>query len=197
MKKKRSKLMMGMLFLLLTLALGVVPAQAAKRKAVKVQSKITRSNGRVSMTVRGLDSKGKQVWRHKTRKLPATELEMVKCVVRKQKVYIFADSKLTVLRKTDGKKLWILNNISPAGYVLTFDKSDNLYVTGYYEDIIFKISRNGRILWKSRIDSYEYYWPMILKVSGKKLTIRFAFNEGRNKHRAVLSTQTGKLISLR
>ena len=28
---------------------------------------------------------------------------MVKCVVRKQKVYIFAGSKLTVLRKTDGK----------------------------------------------------------------------------------------------
>lgn len=95
------------------------------------------------------------------------------------------------------KELWNVNNISPAGYVLTFDKSDNLYVTGYYEDIIFKISRNGRILWKSRIDSYEYYWPMILKASGKKLTIRFAFNEGRNKHRAVLSTQNGKLISLR
>ena len=197
MKKKRSRMMMGMLFLLLTLTLGVVPVQAAKRKAVKLQSKITRSNGRVSMTVRGLDSKGKQVWRHKTRKYPATELEMVKCVVRKQKVYIFAGSKLTVLRKTDGKKLWTVNNISLAGYVLTFDKSDNLYVTGYYEDIIFKISRNGHILWKSRIDSYEYYWPMILKVSGKKLTIRFAFNEGRNKHRAVLSTQTGNLISLR
>lgn len=65
---------------------------------------------------------------------------MVKYVVRKQKVYIFAGSKLTVLRKTDGKKLWTVNNISPAGYVLTFDKSDNLYVTGYYEDIIFKIS---------------------------------------------------------
>lgn len=105
MKKKRSRMMMGMLFLLLTLTLGVVPVQAAKRKAVKLQSKITRSNGRVSMTVRGLDSKGKQVWRHKTRKYPATELEMVKCVVRKQKVYIFAGSKLTVLRKTDGKKL--------------------------------------------------------------------------------------------
>lgn len=71
---------------------------------------------------------------------PPTELEMVKYVVRKQKVYIFAGSKLTVLRKTDGKKLWTVNNISPAGYVLTFDKSDNLYVTGYYEDIIFKIS---------------------------------------------------------
>ena len=59
MKKKRSRMMMGMLFLLLTLTLGVVPVQAAKRKAVKLQSKITRSNGRVSMTVRGLDSKGK------------------------------------------------------------------------------------------------------------------------------------------
>ena len=137
MKKKRSKIMMGMLFLLLTLALGVVPVQAAKRKAVKVQSKITRSSGRMSMTVRGLDSKGKQVWRHKTGKYPATELDTVECVVRKQKVYIFAGSKLTVLRKTDGKKLWTLNNISPAGYVLTFDKSDNLYVTGYYENIIF------------------------------------------------------------
>ena len=198
MKKKRSR-MMGMLFLLLTLALGVVPVQAAKRKAVKVQSKITRVSNRMytTMTVRGLDSKGKQVWRYKTGKNPITELDMVKCVVRKQKVYIFSGSKLTVLRKTDGKKLWTLNNISPAGYVLTFDKSDNLYVTGYYEDIIFKISRNGRILWKSKIDSYSYYWPMELKVSGKKLTIRFAFNEGRNKHKAVLSTQTGKLISLR
>ena len=199
MKKKRSKIMMGMLFLLLTLTLGVVPVQAAKRKAVKLQSKITRSNGRVSMTVRGLDSKGKQVWRHKTRKYPATELEMVKCVVRKQKVYIFAGSKLTVLRKTDGKKLWTLNNISPAGYVLTFDKSDNLYVTGYYENIIFKISRNGRILWKTDISKTGNYWPNNLRVSGKKLIIPYGTStnppyNSRN-HRVILSTKTGKIIS--
>lgn len=31
MKKKRSRMMMGMLFLLLTLILGVVPVQAADR----------------------------------------------------------------------------------------------------------------------------------------------------------------------
>lgn len=199
MKKKRSKLMMGMFFLLLTLALGVVPVQAAKRKAVKVQSKITRSSSKMSMTVRGLDSKGKQVWRHKTGKYPATELDMVRCVVRKQKVYIFAGSKLTVLRKTDGKKLWTVNNISPAGYMLTFDKSDNLYVTGYYEDIIFKISRNGRILWKTDISKTGNYWPHNLKVSGSKLTIPYGactkppYNN--RKHRVILSTKTGKIIS--
>lgn len=34
--------------------------------------------------------------------------------------------------------------VSPAGHLCKFDKNDNLYVTGYYDNYVYKISTKER-----------------------------------------------------
>lgn len=174
------------------------PVQAAKRTATTVTSKTAYKNSREFMTVQGLDSKKRAVWKYVTKKYPATELRSTKCVVRKDKVYIFESSKVVVLRKKDGKKLWTASRISPAGHVYRFDKNNNLYVTGYYDNYIYKVSAKGKVLWKANISNTGNYWPYKITVSGNKLSISYEMNSknysSHAKHKIVLNTKNGKLI---
>lgn len=196
-KKSRKSLLTVLLFVLLSVVM-TLPVQASKRTASTVSSKTTYKNSKEFMTVRGLDSKKRAVWKYVTKKYPATELSSTKCVVRKDKIYIFENSKIVALRKKDGKKLWTANKISPAGHVYRFDKNNNLYVTGYYDNFIYKVSAKGKVLWKANISSTGNYWPYKITVSGNKLTILYEMNSkdysSQTKHKVVLNTKNGKLV---
>ena len=196
-KKSRKSLLTVLLFVMLSVIM-TLPVQAAKRSASTVTAKTAYKNSREFMTVQGLESNKKVVWKYVTKKYPATELRRTKCVVRKDKVYIFESSKVVALRKKDGKKLWTANKISPAGHVYGFDKNNNLYVTGYYDNYIYKVSAKGKVLWKASITSTGNYWPYKITASGNKLTVSYEMNSkdysSQAKHKVVLNTKNGKLI---
>ena len=197
MKRKKKTLLLTMLFLALAV-LMTVPVQAAKRTATKVTAKTSYKNDREFMTVQGLDKNKKVVWKYKTKKYPATELRQTKRVVRKNKVYVFENSKVIVFRKKDGKRLWTASKISPAGHICGFDKNNNLYVTGYYDDWIYKVSAKGKILWKTNISTTGNYWPYKVSVSGNKVTIRYEMNSKdysyQKKHKVILDMRNGRLV---
>ena len=186
-----------LLMLLLIIAMAI-PAQAAKRTATTVTSKTSYKNFKEYMTVQGRDSKKKTVWRYVTKKYPATELRFTKCVVRKDMVYIFEKSKVTALRKKDGKRLWSRSKISVAGHILGFDKSNNLYVTGYYDKYIYKVSSKGKILWKADTDKTGNYWPYKVTVSGNNVTVWYEKNSrnvySKKKHKVILNVKNGRIV---
>ena len=197
MRRNRKNVVTVMLILLLAMVM-TFPVQAAKSTAKTVTAKIYRSSSKEYMTVQGLDSKKKVVWKYVTGRYPATELRKTKCVIRKDKVYVFEGSRITVFRKKDGKRVWTVSGTSPAGYVIQFDKSNNLYVTGFYEDIIYKVSGRGKILWKKNIKKTRNYWPYKIVISGSKAEVRYQMNEkdpfNKKKHKVVLNTKNGRLI---
>lgn len=198
-KKNCQKSLLLLLFLLVGICLSGAPAQAAGGKAVKVKSTRTYSNYMEQMTVRGVNKNGKTIWKYTTKRYNATELNSTQCVVHKNRVYVFEGSTLKVFKKSNGKKIWVRKNITPEGYVLTFDGQNNLYVIGYYDDTVYKISSKGKILWKTDISSTGNYWPYKLKCKNNKLFIYFEANtanwDATGTHLAKLSKKTGKLIT--
>ena len=196
-KKSRKTILTALLFLLLAFSI-TMPVQAKKRTASTVTSKTSYKNDKEFMTVRGLDKQKKVVWKYVTSKYPATELAQTKCVVRKNRVYVFENSKVMALRKKDGKCLWTSSPISPAGHVIRFDEDNNLYVTGYYDTTIYKVSPKGKILWKKSISRTGNYWPYKITISGNKVTILYEMNSkdssSQKKHKVILNVKNGKLI---
>ena len=65
-----------------------VQAQAANRTATTVRMKTYYKSGKKFMTVRGLDSRSRLVWKYTTKSYPATELKQITCLVRADKVYV-------------------------------------------------------------------------------------------------------------
>ena len=106
MKKKIQQILLTSLLFVFSILIISIPTQAAKPAATTVKSKTSYSNSKESMTVRGLDAKKTVVWKYVTKKYTATELSRTKCIVRKDRVYVFESSKIVVLRKKDGKQLW-------------------------------------------------------------------------------------------
>lgn len=198
-KKSYRKLILLFLCMLAGAYLFSVPAHAAGGKATKV--KATRIHGQSTeyMMIRGINAKKKTVWKYKTKTCPATQLTQTKCVVRKNRVYIFEGSTLRVVKKSNGKKLWIRKNITLAGHMLTFDSKNNLYIIGYYEDTVYKISSKGKILWQTDISETGNIWPYKLKCKNNKLVIYFENNEknwdSSGNHVVKLSKKTGKLLN--
>ena len=197
-KKSTGKRPIFILLMLLMIIAMAIPAQAAKRTATTVTSKTSYKNFKEYMTVQGRDSKKKTVWKYVTKKYPATELRYTKCVVRKDMVYIFEKSKVTALRKKDGKRLWSRSKISVAGHILGFDKSNNLYVTGYYDKYIYKVSSKGKILWKADTDKTGNYWPYKVTVSGNNVTVWYEKNSrnvySKKKHKVILNVKNGRIV---
>ena len=197
-KKSTGKRPIFILLMLLLIIAMAIPAQAAKRTATTVTSKTSYKNFKEYMTVQGRDSKKKTVWKYVTKKYPATELRYTKCVVRKDVVYIFEKSKVTALRKKDGKRLWSRSKISVAGHILGFDKSNNLYVTGYYDKYIYKVSSKGKILWKANTDKTGNYWPYKVTVSGNNVTVWYEMNSrnvySKKKHKVILNVKNGRIL---
>lgn len=198
-----TKRLLTLVVLCLSLGLffGGGHAEAAG-KAVKVKSSIQYTkNSKVKMTVKGVDKKGKIVWTYKTKSKMATELSPVMCKTKGSRVYIFEGAKVRVVKKSTGKKLWVSKKISPAGHVIAIDSKYNLYVTGYYDTVIYKVSSKGKTVWKSDISKTQNYWPTKIKLTKNKVKITYDANmldangPSTSSHFVTLSAKTGKILS--
>ena len=198
MKKKIQQILLTSLLFVFSILIISIPAQAAKPAATTVKSKTSYANSKESMTVKGLDAKKKVVWKYVTKKYTATELPRTKCIVRKDKVYVFESSKIVVLRKKDGKQLWTAKKVSPAGHLYKFDKNDNLYVTGYYDNYVYKVSTKGKILWKTNTTKANNYWPYKISISGNQMTILYEINNNDDSsektHKIFFNIKNGKIL---
>ena len=206
MKKKIRQILLTLLLFVFSILIISIPTQAAKPAATTVKSKTSYANSKESMTVRGLDAKKKAVWKYVTKKYTATELPRTKCIVRKDKVYVFESSKIVVLRKKDGKQLWTAKKISPAGHLCKFDKNDNLYVTGYYDNYVYKVSTKSRRIsspasrWASSLtpSKANNYWPYKISISGNQMTILYEMNDNDDSsektHKIVFNIKNGKIL---
>lgn len=169
----------------------------AARKAVKVVYKRYK-NDQEYMTVKGLDSERNVVWKYTTDKHPSAELEATGCVRRnnKNKVYIFDSEKIISKRISDGKTLWTAM-ASPAGHVYKFDSKENLYIVGYYDNVLYKISAEGENIWETDLSETGNYWPEEISVSGAEVTVLCDGNDNDvdegTKHEVVLSAETGEI----
>ena len=198
MKTKNKGILITLFLFLFSLLSIFIPAQAAQQTAVTVKSKTFYTDSKEFMTVKGLDSNKKVVWKYVTKKYPATELNCTKCISRKDKVYVFENSKVIVFRKKDGKRLWTSEKLSPAGHVYRFDKNNNLYVTGYYDQYIYKVSAKGKILWKRNTSKTGNYWPCKITVSDNRITVLYEMNSkdfsSDKLHKVILNSKNGKIL---
>ena len=100
--------------------------------------------------------------------------------------------------KKDGKQLWTAKKVSPAGHLCKFDKNDNLYVTGYYDNYVYKISTKGKILWKTNTSKANNYWPYKINISGNQMTILYEMNNNDDSsektHKIVFNIKNGKIL---
>ena len=88
--------------------------------------------------------------------------------------------------------------ISPAGHLCKFDKNDNLYVTGYYDNYVYKVSTKGKILWKTNTSKANNYWPYKISISGNQMTILYEMNNNDDSsektHKIVFNIKNGKIL---
>lgn len=171
---------------------------SASSKATKV--KYTRTKGSTEqMIVKGLTSSNKLVWKYTSKKYSAVELHKTKCVVRGKKVYIFDSTTLKILSKATGKRLHTTKHLTMAGHVVGFDASGNMYVTGYYDTVLYKISPKGKVLWKTDYQSTGKYWAHKIKASSTKATVTCDASDSdpgaQGPFYAVFSASDGKIIS--
>lgn len=99
MKKKTRKILLPVILFLILMAMMPVQAQAANRTATTVRMKTYYKSGKKFMTVRGLDSRSRLVWKYTTKSYPATELKQITCLVRADKVYVFESSKVIAFQE--------------------------------------------------------------------------------------------------
>lgn len=191
MKKKIQWILFFVCILVVTVGL-TVPTQAAKNRAVKVKYKVYFENCKEIMLVKGLNSKNEVVWKYRTPKLIASELDATKCVQRKKqnRVYVFEYNRVVVFRLSDGKKLWTAE-VSGSGHVYNFDEQNNLYETSYYDQTVYKISPNGKQIWKKSLQGTDYYWAV--KILIRKNNIIILYSNGNFDGKVFFSRKTGKI----
>lgn len=187
---EKKKSIFGSVVFLMCVLLGAVPV-SAKTTVSKVTCTRVDKNGRQYFVMYGKTSTGKKVWKYTSKTYTSTELNALSYKTVGNKVYIIEGRMLPVLNKQTGKALLKKNPFfakNKSGMVMYVDSAGNLYTTGYYERVIYKISPKGKVLWKKTVRS-DCYWPYKMKISGNKLVVYY---EGEGTHAAILYNQTGK-----
>lgn len=156
---------------------GAINVDAAS-KAVKVSHKTTYNNLKEQMVVKGKDAKGKVVWTYKTGKYDLTELSRTTCKTKNDRVYIFEDEKLTVLKKSNGKKIFSKKVNAGGSPTVYIDKNYNFYIVGYYGSTVYKYNSKGEKVWETDFSDTNSYWPYKMSLSNGQLTVNFEGETG-------------------
>ena len=169
-------------------------ATASAAKVSKVTCDVKYNNSYQYAVIRGKTSGGKTVWTYKSAKYTATELAAVAMKTKGSYVYVLEGRKYVRLGKQSGRVL-VKKNVLPSGYgwgspAMVVSSTGNLYAMGYYDDTVYRISKNGTVDWKRSIKD-PYYWPYKMKLSSGTLTIYFDPPYG--KCSVTLSASTGKI----
>ena len=122
----------------------------ASQKAVKVKKHYKIGKDRASHPViSGYNKKNKKIWSHKAKAKEEYQVYLATYKKRKNKVYLFDGKNLKIYRLSNGKKLKQFKIPIAAGHNIAFDSKDNLYLSGYFNDDVYKIDAKGKIIWKS------------------------------------------------
>lgn len=127
-----------------------VDVSAAKAVKVKAKSKSTKS-GKFYIVLTGYTKKGKKVWTRKSDKHIGAQVSQVTYKKRKNQVYLFDGKKLKIFRLSSGKKLKQIKLKIGGGHSFAFDSKDNIYLTGYFYNTVYKLDKKGRIKWRKNI----------------------------------------------
>lgn len=191
---KRLKKIAVIIVTMMSLVFVCMPvAAASKGKVDKVIKTTTYKNNKEQCTILGQTADGKVLWQYKCAKHPAAELSGVSFTTYKNYVYLTDGRTFVKLNKQSGKRLIKKKNIFPeiqGSAKMYVDKKGSLYVTGYYNDTIYKISPKGKMVWSRRVKS-ECYWPIKIKYSKNKITVYY---DGNNSPNVVINARNGKII---
>ena len=122
----------------------------ASQKAVKVKKHYKIWKDRAShLVISGYNKKNKKIWSHKAKAKEEYQVYLATYKKRKNKVYLFDGKNLKIYRLSNGKKLKQFKIPIAAGHNIAFDSKDNLYLSGYFNDDVYKIDAKGKIIWKS------------------------------------------------
>ena len=111
---------------------------------------------------------GTTVWKFSSPYTWLTELSTNEYFINQNTIYLFSD-KLYALDKSTGKKKWTHNDLL-GGVSVAFDKSGNMFYTGYYYKELQCISPNGKLLFKTAIPD-PYYWPYKIILTSNKVRV--------------------------
>ena len=166
---------------------------SAQAKVTKVVLDKKYSSNYEVCTLLGQTRDGKTVWKYKCGKNRATELTSVSFKQSGNYVYVIDGKSFLKLKLQTGKKAAVNKKaFAEATYSATMyiDGSGNLYASGYYSDMIYKLSPKGKRLWQTKVKE-SCYWPYKMKCSGNRLKV---FYEGEGSPDVVLKTSNGKII---
>lgn len=164
------------LFSLVSILSASMNVQADTAIKIKEVTKKVKSND-VKDTysiIYGLDSHGQKIWKYKSGRYYITELGgAITYKVYKNRVYIFDDGKLVIINKRNGKKIYVSKGkvLDEGSPVIIFDSKGNIYAQPYYSDNVYKLSANGKLLWKTNIRSTNQCWPGKMKLENGKYNI--------------------------
>lgn len=163
---------LGIFFLALCLR-GGQSVKAASVSKISVSTK--QKGGKAYYIIRAKNRAGKVVWKYKTKRYDLTELLPVTMKTKGNRVYVFEDGRMLVFHKQNGKRLLRTKKILKGWQaVFIVDSSGNCYVQAYYLDDVYKISPQGKVLWKRKIVKTKLYWPGKMEI--RKNTVRVYYD---------------------
>ena len=114
---------------------------------------------------------GNVIWEFATPSSPLTELQGISDIYQNNNTaYIAVADTLYAIDVNTGKTKWAVDGVG-ASNRLTFDKSGNIYISGYYGPNIVVIDSNGNVLYRD--DSSNYYWVYDLEINSNTLYIYY------------------------
>lgn len=119
----------------------------AKEVVTKVTYTTKTNNGKGCMIVKGLSSKKKTIWSYKTPYRALAQSSTFKCILKKNRVYVFDYLRLLILNKNNGKRLYTVKNTPERGHFATVTNKYNCYEIGYIgknSGTLYKISPKGK-----------------------------------------------------
>lgn len=182
---RKKQLIVAMLLFALSLSMistaeNTAAKSLSKKQVVKVthKYKMKEDGGKQKVTLYGKARDGKVVWKFSSPYCVCAEQSNNDYFINKNVIYLFS-TKLYAISKSTGKVKWTYDYEvgSPS---VAFDKKDNLYCTGGYEDSFICISPKGKLKFEAKFKD-PYQWPYKIKiVSGKIRVYLENFKNGKN-----------------
>ena len=181
---KKSKSILCMIFAMLIVLSGVAFSQqtiSAKQTVTEVKHYTYQDKSNQNkkyFLVKALYKKKKVVWKYKTPSRIYAQAEPFGFVQKKNRVYVFDESRLLILNRNTGKRIYTVKNLSTSGHKAIVTKKYTCYYMGSYGENsrrLIKISPKGKIVNKSisinKIKDY-YSEPLSIKKSGKYINVK-------------------------
>ena len=151
------------IIILLLVAVPQKSVQAANNNACKVTISRKENKGMERAIIYGKNKAGKVIWKYKTSTQPMGDIDKIEYFVNGKYAYIFDYTTLIKVSIKDGKKIWKVKKVIPDGRKVCFDSKESIYICGYYDTKVYKVSSKGKIVWKTNFKKTSLFWPYKMK----------------------------------